>query len=234
MALSLLALPAQAATFTVTFNTVVSEISTQDPVIAENSPFSVGDTISITAEFDDSVAPITGPASTRYLNSLISLTGSIGSYSFNEAGPAGMVNLTTVINDSFVGDQITSFHSVTGASLDGWSPTFFLYEVVDTTAAMLDDEAFGPALYDPDLIADFDPSNVDFIQDAGLSISFLVSTDTSQGIVQVVGEPYPDQDTPPVAPVPLPASGWLLVVWTGMFDRAILGISALGFLGFGV
>ncbi|MEM1341425.1 MAG: hypothetical protein AAGF68_03840, partial [Pseudomonadota bacterium] len=211
LAVSLLALPAQAATFTVNFSAEVSEISSPLPVFFDIAPFAVGDTMTISAEFQSVVPPTPSVGTTRYENSLVSLTGSIGSYTFTEAGPSGRFNATSVRGaeyGSFAGDTISSAHSIAGDPIGGWAASSFLFSVYDSTATLLDDDAYGQELFDDALLAAIDPDDPDTFQSARLLVYFDLTSFTNGNPqrVRVTADLTAGQDTPPLAPVPLPAS----------------------------
>ncbi|MEL6411516.1 MAG: hypothetical protein AAGJ89_07780 [Pseudomonadota bacterium] len=216
------ALPAQATTFNVNLTGKVSEFVTSSSGFAEAAPFAIGDAFSISAVFDATPSGAQFSATTRYANTLISLSGVIGSYTFEKDTTTSAQNDSRVRGMdyiSFTGDLFQSIHDVSGAIIGKWSPDTFSYVVFNSTGELLEDDSYGPNLYDPDLLSGlsnvFDGSG-DF--DSAAMNLFFQSSEPGVGGARVVADLLVHPPTT-ISPVPLPAGGWLLLGAVGLLLR---------------
>lgn len=206
IAAAILAMPAHASTFSVDFRAKASLIiATPSNLTAfsADAPFDVGDTLSVSAVFTRTpTAPSTINGYTLYQDALVSLSGSIGGYTFAEEQPS---NFTLVRGEEYpdiVGDRIFSQHGIDGNDIAGWQPADFIYTVFEFTENLLPDDSFGPSLFAPELLQGLTPP----LDSADLILTFQRP---GFGSVQVNADLLVATH---VAPVPLPASAWLLMI----------------------
>ncbi|MEM6638249.1 MAG: hypothetical protein AAF667_20465 [Pseudomonadota bacterium] len=178
----------RAATFDVFFNGEIEGILSGSTDFLSVAPFGVGETLSAKFTFDN--APLQGgstPGISRYLNTAITISGSLGTYGFQQATRPDplrpiQVNDTQVrgADPTAAGDLIQSRHSVAAEQFNGWTLQTLTYAVFDPSGSALTDDSFGPDLFSGLLINGLnDPSQTAtatfvFTKQGNVSVSVLV------------------------------------------------------------
>lgn len=151
---------ARAAPFDVTISGEITDVFSAPASFLSAAPFAVGDRLTATATFDASPTAIPSSSGTLYRNTLVAISGSIGSYSFSQATRPDplrpiQVNTTQVRGGDFPalsGDLVQSSHSVAGDLVDGFVLQTLNYVLFNADETALADDGLGAHLFSQTLI----------------------------------------------------------------------------------
>ncbi len=151
---------ARAATFDVTITGEITDIFNAPASFLSAAPFAVGDRLTATTTFEASPTAVPASSGTLYRDTLVAISGSIGSYNFKKAtrpDPLRPIHVNTTQvrgadNPALSGDLVQSSHSVAGDLIDGFVLQTLNYVLFNADETAFADDGFGPDLFSQILI----------------------------------------------------------------------------------
>lgn len=205
---------AAASTFQVTATAEISGVTAGHEQLLTDLGASVGSTITYSAIIDTANAIVSGSSSQRYANVFQSLTIGIGAETYTLAPPLPAfpydVTSVGVGNDTSGIDFVQADANIGGAAMGDIAPWAASLRLEDLTQATLDDQTLDAGLFSSQFLANALASG----GDAHLQLYWF---DTATGAADVrIDAQLTSLSAAPIAAVPLPAGGLLLLAGTAL------------------
>ena len=218
------AFPAQASTVTVGYTGTVFRI-TGDAGFVAAVPVTVGDAFSVSAEMKTNPGVSFSVTRNFYLDPFVSLTGTVGSYGFSMATVADAFRpipdqQASVANSMQGTDHVSARTTISGATVGGFQPVVFQYDATDTTGTTLSSRNYDTRYFDQSYLDELAllPLNGFGRPSGNAQVQLRFKTTDPNGptgsiLIDVNAE------AAQLAPVPLPASAWLLLAGVALLVR---------------